>query len=38
LWRGQISDLKPDADPFTASKSMIERLITAMAVWAGQAD
>ncbi len=36
LWRGQISDLKPDADPFAATKSMIQRLVAAMAAWAGQ--
>jgi hypothetical protein len=35
LWRGQISDLEPDADPFAATKPMIGRLVTAMAAWAG---
>jgi hypothetical protein len=35
LWRAQITDLKPDADPLAASKPMVEQLVKAMALWAG---
>jgi hypothetical protein len=35
LWRAQINDLKPDADPFAASRPMVEQLVKAMALWAG---
>jgi hypothetical protein len=35
LWRGRIADMKPDVDPFAATKPMIERLVKAMALWAG---
>lgn len=33
LWRGQITDLKPDADPLSATKSMIEKLVNALVLW-----
>jgi hypothetical protein len=35
LWRAQITDLKPDANPLAASKPMVEQLVKAMALWAG---
>jgi hypothetical protein len=30
VWRGEINDLKPDADPMTATKPMVEKLVTAL--------
>jgi hypothetical protein len=30
LWRGQITDAQPDADPFVATKPMIEQLVNAL--------
>jgi hypothetical protein len=30
VWRAEINDLKPDADPMTATKPMVEKLVTAL--------
>jgi hypothetical protein len=30
VWRAEINDLKPDADPMKATKPMVEKLVTAL--------
>jgi hypothetical protein len=30
VWRAEINDLSPDADPFSATKPMVERLVAAL--------
>jgi len=30
IWRAEINDLKPDADPFSVTKPMIEKLVAAL--------
>ncbi|MEA2779412.1 MAG: hypothetical protein QOK29_956, partial [Rhodospirillaceae bacterium] len=35
LWRGQITNMRPDVDPFAATKPMVERLVNSIATGAG---
>jgi hypothetical protein len=30
VWRAEINDMRPDADPFSATKPMVERLVAAL--------
>jgi hypothetical protein len=30
IWRAEINDLKPDADPFSVTKPMVEKLVAAL--------
>jgi hypothetical protein len=35
LWRGQITNMRPDVDPFAATEPMVERLVNSIATGAG---